>query len=971
MNEHPGHHPFETSANPSQRQAIEHGEGPLLIIAGPGSGKTFTLVERVVYTIVERGATPESLLVVTFTEKAAAELTTRVSNRLLGLGLRFNINEMYLGTIHGICLRILDEYRDFTRLKRNYDVWDQFEQQYFLYQNLDAYRELEGAEHILGRPDLPRWTQAEALMKWLNKGTEEALEPEPLLRSGDAAVEALGACLERWRAQLEEHNALDFAAMQFETLQLLRAQPKVLADLRAKLRYLMVDEYQDTNTIQEEILRLLCGDQPNLCVVGDDDQALYRFRGATVRNILTFPQLFPGRHCAQVKLTTNYRSHPDIVRFYNEWMATQQWSVDGHTFRYRKEIQADPDRSFPDTATVIRVTAPEGEAWADAVETFLRDLKSRGTIQDWNQVAFLFRSVKNAKAVELARSLEARGIPIYAPRSNLFFEREEVRLVFGALIFLFPQFPQVRQWAEGARLDIWDYYDHQCFALFSNALRDSANQDLLRWARGLAKQHLVLTRATDYAFAGLFYQLLRFPLFSRFLAEDDRGRLVDERAARNLAQCSALLVKFEYLHHVSVLTPEFLDSNLRTLFNSYVRFLKEGGIDEYEDVAEYAPSGCVSFLTIHQAKGLEFPVVMVGSLDASPRKQYTELDQVLEEGYLSRPPFEPIEHTKYFDFWRLFYTAYSRAQNLLVLTCAEKDGHGRTPSKWFQEVWRHLPDWRDHTFHPEQLTLERIRPTRLKREYAFTSDITVFENCPQQYRWFKELDFVPVRTSGILFGTLVHQTIEDIHKAVIRGEAERVTDAQVGEWFHTNYRYLSQRERVYLADYIQAVALEQIRRYVRRQDGDWSHVVAAEVDISLVKDDYILTGTVDLIQGAQDGTVEVVDFKSEKKPDLEREREKIRRYQRQLEIYAHLVEERTAKRVARTHLYYTSEESGNPLITFKKDDKAIAATIATFDRVVGRIEGQDYRLQERPAKLCKECDMRAHCDSKNWQFTEN
>jgi DNA helicase-2/ATP-dependent DNA helicase PcrA len=960
---------FISEANSAQRLAIEHGDGPLLIIAGPGSGKTFTLVERIVYLITQEGAMPESLLVVTFTEKAAAELTTRISNRLLGLGLRFNVNEMYLGTFHGICLRLLEDYRDFTRLKRNYAVWDQFEQHYFLYQNLEPYQALVGSEHILGDPQGARWRQAESLMDWLNKATEEALDVATLLAADDEAVVALGACLQVYRDQLETENALDFGAIQYEALCLLRGRPDVLDDIRGRLRYLMVDEYQDTNTIQEAILRLLCVDQPNLCVVGDDDQALYRFRGATVRNILTFGDLFPGHPCEQVQLTTNYRSHPDIVHFYNRWMGEQSWSLKGQTFRFEKKIVPDPDRTFPETAAVVRVAAPEDGEWANEVESFLVDIKGRGTVTDWNQIAFLFRSVKNPKVVALARELETRGFPIYSPRSNLFFEREEVRLVFGALIFLFPQFPKVRQWAENAHLPIWDYYDHQCFAPLIAELRKPENADLLKWARPLAKRHLTLTTNTDYTFSSLFYQLLRFPLFSRFLDEDEKGRLINERAARNLAQFSGLLVKYEYLHHVSVLSPDFLDQNLRSLFNSYLRFLHEGGIDEYEDAADYAPSGCLSFLTVHQSKGLEFPVVLVGSLEATPRKQYSDLDQVLEEGYFSRPPFEPIEHTKFFDFWRLFYTAFSRAQNLLVLTCAEKDGRGRTPSKWFNRFWEDLPDWRAPIFRPDLLKLAEIRPTNLKREYAFTSDLTVFENCAQQYRWFKWLAFTPVRTSGILFGTLVHQTIEDIHKAVLRGETERVTDDQIGNWFESNYRYLTQRERVYLAEYVKNVALEQVRRYVRRQNGDWSRIVAAEVDISLVKDEYILTGTVDLVTGEDEHTVEIFDFKAEKKPDLVRDREKLRRYQRQLEVYAHLVEERTAKRVARTHLYYTSEESGNPLITFQKDTKAIAATIGIFDAVVGRIERQDFRLSERPDKLCKDCDMRAHCDAKNWRFS--
>ncbi|MET0065548.1 MAG: ATP-dependent DNA helicase [Candidatus Thiodiazotropha sp.] len=960
-------HIFATTANACQRDAIESTEGPLLIIAGPGSGKTFTLVERIVYLITHKGATPESLFVVTFTEKAAQELTTRVSNRLLELGIHFNLHEMYLGTFHSICLRLLEENREFTRLKRSFTVMDQFDQQYFLYQNLEPYHDIQNAEHILGKKDGARWRQSESLLKWLNKATEEALDPDDLIHAEDEAVVALGECLKLYQQQLEEHNALDFSGIQYEALTLLRDYPLVLEEVRYKITYLMVDEYQDTNTIQEMILKLLCAEKPNLCAVGDDDQGLYRFRGASVRNILSFADQFGNNQCKQVRLTTNYRSHPDIIHFYNRWMDSQAWEVGGQSFRFDKRIEEDKSQEFPETASVITVSAEEGDDWHDEVESFLRDMRARGSITDWNQVAFLFRSVKNPKAVALARALEERGIPVYSPRSNLFFEREEVRLMIGALIFLFPQFPEIRKWNDEAHLPVWDYYDRACFAPFISELRKPENADLLNWARPIAKQHMTLTENTDYAFSGLLYQLLSYPLFSRFLDEEDDGSLVNERAARNLAQLSKLLYKFEYLHHVSVLNPAFLENNIKSLFNSFLRFLKDGGIDEYEDTSEYAPRGCVSFLTIHQSKGLEFPVVMVGSLEAVPRKQYTDLDEALEQGYLSRPPFEPLERTKYFDFWRLYYTAYSRAQNLLVMTCQEKDGRGRTPSKHFARFYDQLPPWKSDSFKPDLLDLEQVKEVHLKKEYSFTSHLTLFENCAQQYRFFKELEFMPVRTSPILFGTLVHQTIEDIHKTVLRGEVEKLSEAQIESWFNTNYHYLTKRERVYLAEPIKHVALGHVLRYYQRQGGDWSKILEAEVDISLVKDEYILKGSVDLITG-EDGTVEIVDFKSEKKPDIEKDREKLRRYQRQLEVYAHLVEERTGQKVTKTHLYYTSEESGNPFITFPKDDSSINNTIATFDAVVHRIESRDFSITERPAKLCIECDMRAHCDAKNWKF---
>ncbi len=964
----------DTSVNPNQLEAIEAVDGPVLIIAGPGSGKTFTLVERIVHLIIEKKVAPESLLVVTFTDKAARELTTRISNRLSELEISFNLNEMYLGTFHSICLRVLEEFREFTRLKRSFTLFDQFDQQYFLYQKINEFRELDDAQLVMGDDQTGRWAQSEQLMKWLNKVSEEALDPNALEAAPESAVRALARCFQKYQVLLNEANCLDFSGIQYEALQLLRRHPAVLAQLRDKISHLMVDEYQDTNTIQEQILLLLAGDRRNLCVVGDDDQGLYRFRGATIRNILEFPQLFPPGACTQVRLTVNYRSHPGIIDFYNAWMERQDWEEKGRSFRFPKQI-VPRECTFPAVPATVGLSAfdekDETENWHAEVLDLLTALRDSGRLTDWNQVAFLFRSVKNDRVLDLARFLEVKGVPVYSPRSNMFFEREEIRLMIGALIFLFPQFPKVRQWAEGAQLAIWDYYDHQCFKAFTDELRKPENSRMLEWARPLAKRHAVLTQTADYAFSGLFYQLLQFPLFSRFLDEDAMQGVDKGRAARNLATFSKLITKFEYLHYVTVLNPEYLERDLRNLFNQFFRFLKEGGIGEYEDEAEYAPKGCISFLTIHQSKGLEFPVVVCGSLEAVPRKQHTDLDEILEDGgYLSKVRFEPLDSIKHFDFWRLYYTAFSRAQNLLVLAAQERHGKGlgKSPSKYFEDVFRALPDWR--TVDLTQFTFEKVKEINLKREYSFTSHITLFENCAEQYRFFKELEFAAIRVSPMLFGTLVHQTIEDIHKAVLRGEENTVTPDAIESWFSTNYAMLSKKERVFLAPITLEAARRHVMRYYERENGNWDRIKETEVEISLVKDDYILKGNVDLIRG-EGGTVEVVDFKSEKKPDMEKDRDRLRQYQSQLEVCAHLIEERTGQKVSRMHLYYTGEQDGNPYVSFTKDDRAIGKTIARFDEIVRRIEQADYRISARPARLCENCDLRAYCGTKNWNFRED
>lgn len=960
---------FQSTANPQQQEAIGYTTGPLLIIAGPGSGKTFTLVERVVFLISHHQVPPERLLILTFTDKAAAELRTRISNRLAEMNIRFNLNEMYLGTFHSICLRLLEEFREFTRLRRNYSLMDEFDQQYFLYQRQKRFEDIENIELLTGDPGrTSSWVLSNKLLGWINKISEEAVDPNDLTKSSHSEIAALGEACNLYHDLIQEENALDFSTIQFETLKLLREYEAIRNELKGRFEYVMVDEYQDTNTIQELILQEITGENPNLCVVGDDDQGLYRFRGASIRNILQFRDQFSSG-CAEVTLSTNYRSHPDIIQRYDAWMGGHFWDHQGAVFRLEKTIEPRRDKTFPETATAVRVSAHSPQAWHNEVLDFIKTLREKGGLSDLNQIAFLFRSVKNDKAVALADFLENSGIPVYSPRSNMFFDREEIRLMIGALIFLFPQYASLRKWHPDIDLSIWDYYDNQCVRPFLEAIKSPENQELRDWIVQLARKNQKLAQNTDFAFADLLYQLIQFPLFSRYLGDEATGDVRESRAARNIAILSKLLTKFQYLHNVVVLQPKDVDDKVTQLFNQFFRFLKDGGINEYEDVSEYAPSGCVSFLTIHQSKGLEFPVVFVGSMEAVPYKQHSDIDEILESEYYHRPPFEPIEKTKYYDFWRLYYTAFSRAQNLLVLTAETKApgrGQRRVPSTYLEGIWNALPDWKDPVFKPELLELEPVKTVNLKKEYSFTSDIILFENCAEQYRFFRQLEFAPIRTSPILFGTLVHQTIEDIHKTVLRGEESTVDEDRIRNWFEINYAALSKKERVYLSEYPRMAALEQVVRYYRRENHDWSRLKEAEVDVSLVKDEYILAGTIDLIrdEDAAPNTVEIVDFKSEKKPDLFDEREKIERYKRQLEVYSHIVQERTGLNVSRMHLYYTSEESGSPYITFPNDEAAIGKTIESFDGVVSRIENNDFAIAERPKKLCRNCDIRFYCDAK-------
>ncbi|NLL71765.1 MAG: ATP-dependent helicase, partial [Epulopiscium sp.] len=746
---------------------------------------------------------------------------------------------------------------------------------------------------------------------------------------------------------------------------LLTNNPKILNELHEKIQYIMIDEYQDTNYIQEQLVFLLAGKNKNIAVVGDDDQGLYRFRGATIRNILEFPNKFNKCICKQISLVINYRSDSKIVNFYNDWISTTSganFKFEWDKFRFNKYIQPHQISTL-NSPTVIKVSSQDNEdEWHENILKFINHLQSSGKVVNLNQIAFLFNSVKNIKVKKLESYLENHGIKVYSPRSDMFFYRYEIKLIIGILILMFPIYTKNIGSRNFKFVDerLCQYYE-SCVQLAIPELKKKENYNLLKWIKEHGIIHTNLTKNTDYAFSGLLYQMFKYSPFAEILNMDLNNGAVDLRPVRNIAMLSQIIAKFEYLHRVKLFSQKSIDDTVEKFFNMYMRFLFNGGISEYEDDSEYAPSGCVSFLTIHQAKGMEFPIVVVGSLGNTPRNRNSCIAEEIKQKYFHRKSFEPLGQIKYFDFWRLYYTAFSRAQNLLVLTCNEKNGHGRQPSKYFENPYRNLISFESDEFDINEFDFKKVKKVNLKEMYSFTSHISVYEGCSLQYKFFKELGFTPIRVGATVFGTLVHQTIEDIHRAAIRKEEHLITTDNIKSWFDTNYASISKSEHTYLSEPQIKAAYNQVINYVNRQHNDWSVVQEAEVEVSLVKPNYILQGTVDLITG-DNNTVEIVDFKSEKKPNLVRDRERIEHYKKQLQIYAHLVEEKTGKTVSKMHLYYTGAENENPRITFKKDKTSIDKTIEEFDNIVDKIQRKEFCKKSKSQLICDNCDFRYYCN---------
>ena len=277
--------------NDAQREIVAHTEGPLLVIAGPGSGKTYSIVLRALNLLLLEKAPPKEVVLCTFTEKAAFEMRDRLSAAAQKVDYKGDLSELRVATIHGLCNRILTRHRHRTELGNSYETLDELTQLLFIFEHFSAIIGPEDNGLYLGRWRT-RWTAIEGAHGYFDKITEELIDPKRLATSPDPFLQGIARAYRAYEAALFAKNRTDFAHLQSIVHGLLM-HPDHGPALASEIRYVLVDEYQDTNYVQEQLLLKLTEQTGNLCVVGDEDQSLYRFRGATVRNILEFPSRFP------------------------------------------------------------------------------------------------------------------------------------------------------------------------------------------------------------------------------------------------------------------------------------------------------------------------------------------------------------------------------------------------------------------------------------------------------------------------------------------------------------------------------------------------------------------------------------------------------------------------------------------------------------------------------------------------------
>jgi len=648
--------------NPSQLAAVEHDQGPLLVLAGAGSGKTRVVTHRI-FRLLERGVPAWSIVAMTFTNKAATEMRERVA-QLTGPKVA---NELRIMTFHSFGLNLLTRETHALGFRNGtFSIFDQAD-------CVSTLRE------ILRGIDAGRRFDVAAIQGRISVAKNSFQTPETWIpREGDEYDEIAHSVYPRYVASLRSFQAFDFDDLVTEAVRLLKEREDVRRIWQLRIRYLLVDEYQDTNASQLELVRVLCGTHNNVMVVGDDDQAIYGWRGADIRNILDFPEHFPGSKI--VKLEENYRSTGAVLDVANAVLAKSQ------ARRHGKQLRATREQGQKVELWVCSDSDMEALAVADEVEKILAtDSRLRA-----GDIAVLYRSNGQAQPIEVA--LKERGIHAKVLGGQRFYERKEVKDLLAYLkVAVQPDDEQsLRRVLNYPSRGIGEVALER-ISLVATA-RDLSLYDAVERA-----QSIDALPSTAIEGCEAFCQIIK-EVRQRLLAGTPSHEVATELAERIGLRADLLAAS-----QGEVFARRW--RNVETFFAILKRRDEKMGHQDFAALAEYfrflllrteddeeAAGSHVTLCTIHGAKGLEFPVVFLPGLEEGLLPHNRTLDARATD-----VTDQDIEEER-----RLFYVAVTRARERLILMRAKTrllrgKPTARTPSRFVCEIAEELLDQREIT----------------------------------------------------------------------------------------------------------------------------------------------------------------------------------------------------------------------------------------------------------------------------------
>ncbi len=979
-----------TELNEAQRAAVTHEHGPLLIVAGAGTGKTTVLTRRYLHLLENGRLTTDNLLALTFTEKAAGEMEDRVLQLLPNGAYDF-----WISTFHGFCQRVLERYAFEIGLPNRFRILNDTDAWLLLARRmnelpLEHYRPLGHPTKFLS-----------GLLKHISRAKDEGITPERYLEFAKNLVldgdqeHAIG---ERsrfteiangyfaYQRMLREEGALDFGDLIIETLRLFRECPRARAELRAQFAHVLVDEFQDTNWAQYELIKLIVGDRKNLTIVGDDDQAIYKFRGASLANILQFRDDFPDT--TTVALTENYRSHQEILDAAYGCIARNNPNrLEVRLANTGLSKRLSSHRGTGGRVSVLWFSTLEEEA--EQIATRIREMHEQDASRTWNAYAILSRS--NDGCEPFLRALERHGIPFRFVAMRGLYATPVVLDLTAFFSLVVGGSDSTMMWrAMNAPCYSFSSRELSTFITFASRKKGGMLWDAVASCReipGIGAD--TITRAE--AFISHMQKIAE-------VARRERPLAVLQLTLEKTGMLAVILKlsereKIEMLGHLNAFAnriKRYEHATLAPTLRGFVEELREeiasGEEGALLNEADLGPEA-VSVMTVHASKGLEFAHVFVVSL--------------VDQRFPTRPRGEPIPlpdglvnerlpegDTHLEEERRLLYVAMTRAQKSVTLTGAESYGGVRKkkPSVFLSEVGSEITrvagtkseagiftssdDTRD-PFDADTLAFP------LKRRFSFTQ-LAAFRNCPLQYK-FAHLYRIPILGSyQKSFGQSIHLAFHDILALhVERGKSQqgnlfgsletrqgtshtenaggfRVSAEEAMEIFTSRWidEWYPQRA---LHDTYKAEGRKAIARMYEQWSHDAPNVVALEQSFDWRIGEHSIKGSVDRIDALPESGVIIYDYKTGEPrtaDDLKTgDKEQLWMYQLAMEERGHPV-----KQLA--YLYVrTGEAAEVPML----EGEAREAFKVDLRSRMNEILASRFPASPSPY-ICRHCDFRHICE---------
>ena len=609
--------------NREQKEAVLHTEGPLLLLAGAGSGKTRVLTHRIAYLIDEMGVNPWNILAITFTNKAAEEMRERV-DKIVGFGAE----QVWVATFHATCVRILRRYIERLGFDNRFVIYDTDDQKSVI-------------KEICKRFEIDTKQMKErTIMSAISSAKDELISPleYEIQAFGDYRKKKIASVYKEYQAVLKRNNALDFDDIIVKTVELFKTCPDVLANYQNRFRYIMVDEYQDTNTAQFELIRLLADKNRNLCVVGDDDQSIYKFRGANIRNILDYEKVYPEARV--IKLEQNYRSTQNILNAANEVIRNNKG-------RKEKKLWTEKESG-------ARVHyRPFDNAFEEA-EYVAYDIASkvRNGQCSYGDCAILYRT--NAQSRLLEERFVLAGLPYHVIGGTNFYARQEIKDVLAYLKTIdngqddlaVKRILNIPKRGIGATsvAKVQEYADEKGIS-FYDALKEAHKINTLGKAYVKIQPFVSMiqnfrTKAEYYGIEDLIRDVVEVVAYKEYLQSLNEEEEKTEERIANVEELFSKAVSYEETHDEPSLS-EFLEE---------IALVSD--VDAMDDKNDR-----IRLMTLHSAKGLEFPHVYL-----------TGMEDGLFPSYMSITADDPadLEEER-----RLAYVGITRAMEELTLTYAQ------------------------------------------------------------------------------------------------------------------------------------------------------------------------------------------------------------------------------------------------------------------------------------------------------------